>query len=65
MKAKVKESADSETNASMPTTMGDFIPIFANVREKSGDLQTGLTEILQAINEVYPEAQISVELEEQ
>lgn len=68
---KPKASASASTGdesavsaAALPTTMAEFVPVFQNVREKAEDLQTGLTEILQAINEVFPEAQISVELEE-
>jgi hypothetical protein len=63
-KTKATSVVTGDATQAMPTTMGDFVPLFQNVRDTADDLQTGLAEILQGINEVYPEAQISVVLDE-
>ena len=48
-----------------PNSVSEYIEAFKKTRESADDLQSGLMIALEALNEVFPEAQISVELEDE
>lgn len=62
---KKPAAAKGETQVKVPESKEEFVTVFQAKREAAEDLQTALTDILEAVNDVFPEAQISVELEEQ
>lgn len=61
---KKAAATKTTTEVKVPETKDEFVAVFKSKREGAEDLQTALTDILEAVNEVFPEAQIEVELAE-
>lgn len=62
--AGAKKKAPATKGIKQPETTEDLVPLLKPIREGSEEISESLSIVLQAIGEVWPEAQIQVELEE-